>query len=315
MRFTGPWTHRDVSANGIRLHVATLGNGPLVLFLHGFPEFWWCWHRQLVAVAEAGFTAAAVDLRGYGDSDKPPRGYDGWTLAGDVAGLIRALGARRARLVGHGWGGLLAWATAALQPRLVRSVTAISAPHPLTLRKAISRGLAGAAVTAARMPGRNQATAIAGMFTAQLPIWPERALIRDHAALVNRLMTAWSGPDWRDTQDFAEVSRHNREAMLINGVAHCSMEYLRWALRSQPRADGRRFARALADRPGPPVLQIQGRLDPVVLESTAADSMPWHGRGSRYRVLPDTGHFPHHERPERVNSLLVDFLTDSDLTD
>jgi len=104
VRLPGPWQHRDVSANGIRLHVAETGDAgaPLVVLLHGFPEFWWTWRRQLPALAEAGFRAVAVDLRGYGDSDKPPRGYDLWTLAGDVAGLIRALGEPTARIVGHG---------------------------------------------------------------------------------------------------------------------------------------------------------------------------------------------------------------------
>ena len=93
----GPWTHRFVSANGSRFHVVEAGTGPLVLFLHGFPEFWWAWHQQLPRLADAGFRAVAVDLRGYGASDKPPRGYDGYTMAADVAGLIRALGERRRR--------------------------------------------------------------------------------------------------------------------------------------------------------------------------------------------------------------------------
>src|SRR3954466_2986525 len=92
----GPWSHRFVSANGNRFHVVEAGAGPLVLFLHGFPEFWGAWEEQLTAVADAGFRAAAVALRGYGPSDKPPRGYDGYTLAGDVTGLIRSLGERHA---------------------------------------------------------------------------------------------------------------------------------------------------------------------------------------------------------------------------
>jgi pimeloyl-ACP methyl ester carboxylesterase len=72
IEINGPWTHRDVTANGTRFHLASVGEGPLVLLLHGFPEFWWTWRHQLVALAEAGYRAVAVDLRGYGGSDKPP---------------------------------------------------------------------------------------------------------------------------------------------------------------------------------------------------------------------------------------------------
>src|SRR5689334_11017499 len=103
----GPWTHRFVGANGSRFHIVEAGTGPMVLFLHGFPEFWWAWHELLPEVAGAGFRAVAVDLRGYGASDKPPRGYDGYTLAADIAGLIRALGERSATLVGTGVGGMI----------------------------------------------------------------------------------------------------------------------------------------------------------------------------------------------------------------
>src|SRR6201984_88826 len=72
----GPWAHRSISANGTRFHAAEAGDGPLVLLLHGFPEFWWTWRHQLAVLPEAGFRAVAVDLRGYGGSDKPPRGDD-----------------------------------------------------------------------------------------------------------------------------------------------------------------------------------------------------------------------------------------------
>jgi len=88
----GPWSHRSVSANGTRFHIAENGDGPLVLLLHGFPEFWWTWRRQLSTLASAGFRAVALDLRGFGGSDKPPRGYDLITAASDAAGLIRSLG-------------------------------------------------------------------------------------------------------------------------------------------------------------------------------------------------------------------------------
>src|SRR6201986_3044568 len=99
----GPWTHRAISANGTRFHIAEAGDGPLVLMLHGFPQFWWTWRSQLVSLADAGYRAVAADLRGYGGSDKPPRGYDLVTAASDAAGPIRALGAAHAIVGGHDW--------------------------------------------------------------------------------------------------------------------------------------------------------------------------------------------------------------------
>ncbi|MFE9743963.1 alpha/beta fold hydrolase [Saccharothrix saharensis] len=295
-RVPGPWAHRDVSANGIRLHVAELGEGPLVLLLHGFPEFWWTWRHQLVTIAEAGYRAVAVDLRGYGDSDKPPRGYDGFTLAGDVAGLVKALGEPRAHLVGHGWGGMLAWTVAAMHSRLVYSVTAVAAPHPLALRRAIRRH------------PRHQGRASAHLFRSQLPVYPERWLTRDRGAAVAGMLHAWGGPKWRVSPEFDEVVRRNREAFLVPGVAHSSMEYHRWAVRSQLRGDGRRFAEAVDRTLDVPVLQLHGALDPVVLESTAADSTMWTGVRSAYHVLPELGHFPHQEAPNTTSRLITDFL-------
>src|ERR1700680_2513394 len=97
----GPWSHRSVSANGTRCRAVEAGDGPLVLLLHGFPEFWWTWRHQLAVLPGAGFRAVAVDLRGYGGSDKPPRGYDRVTAASDSAGLARSPGAGNARLEWH----------------------------------------------------------------------------------------------------------------------------------------------------------------------------------------------------------------------
>ena len=128
----------DVHANGIRFHVVeahpraegspTAGDQPLVILLHGFGSFWWSWRHQLRGLS--GARVVAVDLRGYGGSDKPPRGYDGWTLAGDTAGLVRALGHETATLIGHADGGLVCWATSVLHPRVVRSIAVVSSPHP-----------------------------------------------------------------------------------------------------------------------------------------------------------------------------------------
>jgi pimeloyl-ACP methyl ester carboxylesterase len=301
VRINGPWTHRDVSANGIRLHVAEVGEGPLVLLLHGFPQFWWAWRHQLTALAEAGYRAVAVDLRGYGDSDKPPRGYDGWTLSGDVAGLIKALGERRADLVGHAWGGMLAWTVAAMHPRLVRSLAVLAAPHPLALRRAFWR-------TAGRRHGHSQARAAGHLLRFQAPLLPERTLTRDHAAAVERLLHAWSGPKWPLDEGFAEAARRNRQAMLVRGVAHSALEYYRWAVRSQLRGEGRRFAEAIDRRLTVPVLQLHGALDPCILPDTAQASAGWRGPRSRYQPLAEVGHFPHEEDPHTVSRLLVEFL-------
>ena len=133
----GPWSHRSVTANGTRFHVAESGDGPLVLLLHGFPEFWWTWRHQLSSLSAAGFRAVAPDLRGYGASDKPPRGYDLVTAASDAAGLVRSLGEANAIVVGHDWGGLIAWTMATYYPKVVRRLAIVSMPHPLRLRAAV----------------------------------------------------------------------------------------------------------------------------------------------------------------------------------
>jgi pimeloyl-ACP methyl ester carboxylesterase len=131
--------HRDVAANGARFHIAELGDGPLVLLLHGFPQFWWTWRHQLVALADAGFRAVAMDLRGVGGSDRTPRGYDPANLALDVTGVIRSLGEPDAALVGHDLGGYLAWTAAAMRPKLVRRLAVASMPHPRRWRSAMLR--------------------------------------------------------------------------------------------------------------------------------------------------------------------------------
>jgi pimeloyl-ACP methyl ester carboxylesterase len=286
-----------VSANGIQLHIAECGEGPLVLLAHGFPQFWWAWRHQLTGLADAGFHAVAVDLRGYGDSDKPPRGYDLWTLAGDLAGLIRVLGRGDATVVGHGFGGLIGWTLAALHPRLVRSLAVLGTPHPLALRRA--------AFTQPRRQGLASARHVLGV---QLPFLPERALRAEGAARVEWLLRSWSAPGWCHMPEFDEVVRRNREAMLIPGVPHCSLEYYRWAVRSQARPDGRRFAADIARHLDLPVLQIHGAEDPRMLEPTARASARWVVGEHLYEVLPEIGHFVHEEAPQATTDLLTKFL-------
>ena len=288
----GPWTHRIVRANGIALHVAEMGTGPLVLLLHGFPQFWWAWHRQLVDLAEAGYRAVAVDLRGFGASDKPPRGYDAPTAAADIAALVTSLGERNAMVVGNDIGGLLAWTMAANHRQVVRSLVLLGAAHPLRLRTAIARDSA-----------QRRASAYA-LRTFQVPRRPEHLLARG-GTWVSHLYDEWTGPRWRGTPGYhADVARF-AEAMRIHPVGYCTAEYFRWLVRSLPRGDGRRFAASLRVPSTAPVLQLHGDFDSCVLPSTAQGSGQYVTGEYEYRVLDGVGHFPQSEVPEMISGELL----------
>jgi pimeloyl-ACP methyl ester carboxylesterase len=266
------------------------------MLLHGFPEFWWAWRHQLPALAAAGYRGVAIDLRGYGASDKPPRGYDTITLAADVAGVIRALGETSAVIVGHDWGGWLAWSMPGLAPRETRAVAALSMAHPLTLRSA----LAG---------DRAQRRAWRPVLQFQLPMRPERQLTGGDRAV--GLIEQWSAPQRASPPtafpDPAALDVYRR-AMRVPFVAHSSMEYFRWAVRSVPRQDGRRFAAAIQDQITVPVLQLHGELDSFVLPRTAVASHHRAGDALSYALLPGVGHFLPEEAPDDVTEALLTWL-------
>jgi pimeloyl-ACP methyl ester carboxylesterase len=287
----GPWTHRDISANGIRIHVVEAGSGPLVLLLHGFPEFWWSWRHQLTALAAAGYRAVAPDLRGYGSTDKPPRGYDAKTLSADLAGIIRALGEHDADIVGHDWGGQLAWSVAALHPSVVRRIAVLSVPHPLRWPAALLRD-------------REQRRASRYMLRFQLPWAPERWLVADDARNVAGLLHSWGGPGFPD----AETERRCRDAMQILYTPNRALEYYRWAFRSVPRGDGRRFRAALRRPVAAPVLALHGSLDRCVLPRTARRASRYVRGRYEWRAIEGVGHFPHEEAPDAVTAELLSWL-------
>lgn len=289
----GPWDHRWVAANGARFHIAEAGTGPLVLFLHGFPEFWWTWRHQLPAVAAAGFHGVAMDLRGYGGSDKTPRGYDPVTLSADIAGLIRALGESKAILVGHGWGGYVAWSTATLHPRQVEAICVLGAPHPLRLRHA----------SAGSVRQLRSARHVLGY---QTPILPERRLTANGAAHVEVLLRRWAAPGGTFPQP--DDARRYRAAMQIWPAPHCALEYYRWLVRSTFRRDGRRFAAQMRTPVAVPVLQLHGSLDAAILAATAEGSADYVTGPYRWRLLEGIGHFPHEEAPDDVTKELLAWL-------
>ncbi len=290
----GPWTHRSVSANGTRLHVAESGDGPLVLMLHGFPEFWWTWRAQLASLSQAGFRAVAADLRGYGGSDKPPRGYDLVTAAADAAGLIRSLGEANAVVVGHDWGGLIAWTMASYFPKVLRRLAVVSAPHPLRARAAVLADPFG--------QGRSSSYALGF----QLPLLPERQLLAGDAQRVGRMLSAWSGPGWPDSQ----TERRYRAAMCLPSVAHSALEYHRWFVRSRLRPDGVRYARTMRAPSQVPTLHLHGSLDSCVLPTAARGSGAYVEAPYRWRLIDGAGHFPHEEQPDRFDAELCAWLAD-----
>ena len=290
----GPWTHRIVPANGIALHVAEVGTGPLVLLVHGFPQFWWAWHQQLVDLADAGYRAVAVDLRGYGASDKPPRGYDSPTLAADMAALVTSLGESDAMIVGTDLGGTLAWTMAACHPRVVRSVAVVGAAHPLRMRHELRPGVSPAQRRASRYMLR----------TFQVPRRAEQLLSRD-SSWVRELFDRWTGPRWRGTPGYvADVERY-AQAMRIHPVSFCAAEHYRWMVRSFVRPDGRRYAAAVRHPITAPVLHLHGDFDTCMLPRTAQGSGQFVTGQYEWRVLDGVGHFPHNEVPEFLSGELI----------
>ncbi|QNG21068.1 alpha/beta hydrolase [Rhodococcus triatomae] len=302
VRFPGPWEHLDVHANGIRFHTVQSPGGtpsaPLAVLLHGFADFWWSWRHQIPALTEQGYRVVAVDLRGYGDSDKPPRGYDGWTLAGDIAGLIRALGHADATLIGHADGGLVCWATAILHPRLVRSIALIGSPHPVALKESVLRDR------------RQRAALLPSFLACQLPWRPERRLTADGGDRVEQLIRDRSGPAFPRRDDYRDVVTRMRSAIRIPGAAHCTLEYQRWAFRSQFRPDGRRFMHAMDRVVDLPVLHLHGELDPYILAPTIrhGDRLAPH---RHVESAPGIGHYVHWEAPEFTTAKLGAFLDDT----
>jgi len=292
----GPWQHRFVSANGARFHAAVVGpddrDVPLVVLLHGVPQFWWAWRHQLAALGEAGYRAAALDLRGTGGSDKPPQGYDVPTLAADVAGVVRSLGAGSAVVVGAGTGGSVAWSMPALQPAATLAVGVLSSPHPLdvvrrpwtTFRPAAARRLA----------------------FVQVPSVPERAMTRGD--LAHRMLVEWGGDDeWLDRA----TERRYLEALRVPFAAHSQLEQLRWLGRSAPRPDGRRFAAGLRRTRPTPVLHLHGARDGLFGPHAATLSRSTSalvGTDYTYQLVADAGHFLAEQSPELVTRSLLTWL-------
>ncbi len=283
--------HRSETVNGTTLHWVEAGDGPLVVLLHGFPEFWYSWRHQIPVLADAGYRVVAPDLRGYNESAKPP-GYGAYLtgpLTQDVVALIAACDAPRATVVGHDWGGVIAWTLASRRPEVVERLVILNAPHPAVYLRRI------------RTPAQMLRSSYVALF--QPPLLPEMVLrARDFAVLKAMLRGGAESPAAFTDADLDRYA----EAFAKPGALTAMLAYY--------RAMGRRIlaaarhAGATSDRRAVsvPTLVIWGRNDPVLGLDTAdpGDFVP----DRRVVVVDDASHFVHADAPERVNELLIDFL-------
>ncbi|MDR1294020.1 MAG: alpha/beta hydrolase [Bifidobacteriaceae bacterium] len=287
----GEWKHQFVSANGSRFHFAQAGptgiERPLVVLLHGFGQFWWAWRHQLVALGNAGYRVAAMDLRGYAASDKPPTGYTLPDLAADVAAVIHSLGASRAVVVGQGLGGLVAWTMTATHPDVLTGACAVDAPHPL----------------APRIGARALATplALAQVGLLKGPVFAERAI--EQGDLVGHLLRTWSGFGWPSHEDVATY----RALMRVPFAASKALEQLRWAIGRFSGGGRRRFSALFEAAPTTAILHIQGAADHLVRASLV--SVPdLGGEDYHWALVPGAGHFVPEEAPDACSTLLLGWL-------
>jgi pimeloyl-ACP methyl ester carboxylesterase len=288
MGMGGDIRHRDVFTGEVRLRVAEAGppDGPPVLLLHGFPEPWSGWRHQLGPLAEAGFRVLAPDQRGYGASEKPPgvAAYALDRLVADVVALADAAGAGPVALVGHDWGGIVAWWTAVRHPGRVARLVVLNAPHPTAYRRFVRRH-----------PGQLARSAYAIGF--QLPGLPEWALGRGDFRALARTLRRTSRPG---TFPDALLDDYRR-AWSAPGAMTAMLHWYRAGLRHVP--DLSRDPRVRV-----PTTLIWGARDGFLRRELAPASLAYCDDG-RLEVLEDATHWLHHEEPERVNALIRDALT------
>jgi epoxide hydrolase 4 len=268
-----------------RLHYVEAGEGPLIVLLHGFPEFWYGWRLQIGPLAAAGFRVVAPDMRGYNLSSKPDgvHAYDTGQLTADIRDFIHERGAQSALLAGHDWGGSVAWATAMNHPEVVDRLAILNAAHP----RKLSQGL--------HHPGQLRKSWY--FFFFDLPDLPESVVHVDHWHFFRHFLR-----DAHPAHTPEEIERYI-EAWSQPGAATGMINYYRSSVRTPPKQ-----AEAALRPIKAPTLVIWGQRDRYLGQELAEpehDDVPNLDRVER---LPDASHWVHHDEAERVNQLLTDFF-------
>jgi len=269
----------------VRLHYVEIGEGPLVVLLHGFPEFWFGWRLQLKPLAEAGFRVVAPDTRGYNLSSRPHgvAAYGGERLAEDIRGLIHERGAKSAMLVGHDWGGTIAWTLAMKHPEVVEKLAILDAAHPRRLEEGLHHP--------------RQLVRSWYFFLFALPALPERLVRAGRYRFLRNFLR-----DARPVYTPQEIDRYI-EAWAQPGAVTAMLDYYRYSVRQSPKK-----AKAAIGPISAPTLVIWGQRDRYLgptLAEPHRDDVPNLDRVER---LPHASHWVHHDASERVTQLLIDFF-------
>jgi pimeloyl-ACP methyl ester carboxylesterase len=275
----------------IRLHYASAGSGKPVVLLHGFPETHRSWDLQVPALVDASYRAVTPDLRGYGESDRPRSGYDLATLAADVVSLIDELGSGPVNLVGHDWGGAIAWHLATHHAEKLERVVILDCPHPALMARALRKN-------------RTQRRRSWYMFFFQLPLLPELWLKKNDGENLARMFRAGSPGEHAAPPSLIEAEKR---ALLAPGRLQPALAYYRTAFRAGLPELVRGPARARLRPIEVPVTLIWGEADSCLGLELIDGSERYAPLLNVHRV-PNAGHFVHQERPDVVTPLLIDAL-------
>lgn len=282
------WEHHEAVVNGVRLHYVEAGSGPVVVLLHGFPEFWYGWRHQIAPLAAAGYRVIAPDMRGYNQSEKPPsvHAYAVDTLVKDVAALIAHCGVTRATVVGHDWGGVVAWEVAMRRPDVVEKLIVLNAPHPAAFLREL------------RTPTQLARSWYA--FAFQVPVLPELLIALGDYRMLRAVFRR--DPVRPNTFTEDDIQRY-RDAFAIPGARTATINYYRAAMRRNPRRITAEAVRSVTA----PTLLIWGIGDRYLSPALTERLGQWVPRLCVERIV-GASHWVQHDAPEQVTALMLGFL-------